>query len=368
MALDNCIGLFVTGSHLYGTSTPASDHDYEGIFIGTPEYEIGMKSCDEVNFSTGNHNEKNTKDDIDCKLYSLKKYFSLAQNNNPNKVEYFFVPDDLFVYRNDKYWKQIVDNKDLFLSLKIKHSFGGYAHAQKKKLLTKKKRLDELRSFNEVLEQAMLQGAGTVGQMVEKLDMVEVHTKKKYHPETNTIGEHKVKKLKTKYDCINYKKTEVEAIVIDNKEYNFGMSLKKVYDYVKEEIAKYGQRTKYIEEHGFDLKFAAHLFRLYYEGLRLLTDGELIFPMPDLEKKVMMDIKNGNHELDFILESADRLEPIMDRAYDINKSGLRHSPDQQGIHELLVKMTLQYWKEKGMLKLAKGERAKFRAILGRWWF
>ena len=85
MALDNCIGLFLTGSQLYGTATPASDYDYEGVFIESPEYVLGNKSCTEVSFNTGDSQSRNTSEDYDCKLYSLRKYFNLAQQNNPNK-------------------------------------------------------------------------------------------------------------------------------------------------------------------------------------------------------------------------------------------------------------------------------------------
>ena len=109
MALDNCVGIFVTGSHLYGTSTPASDYDYEGVFIEPPEYILGNKVCDEVSFSTGDPNKRNTSEDIDCKLYSLRKYFSLAQQNNPNKVEWFFIPESQFIFKDEKYWKKIVE-------------------------------------------------------------------------------------------------------------------------------------------------------------------------------------------------------------------------------------------------------------------
>jgi predicted nucleotidyltransferase len=347
MALKNCIGLFITGSHLYGTNTPASDHDYEGIFINDPNYSIGTLSCDEVNFSTGDPNKKNTAEDIDCKLYSLKKYFQLAQQNNPNKVEYFFVPEEKFVYKNSKYWDKMFDNKNLFLSLKVKHSFTGYAHSQEYKLTTKKKRLDELKSFYKTLKEAVGSGHLTVGDMVEKMGLVEIHEHKKYHKETDKLGVHKVKRMAKKYDYVSYKMTQegTDSIVVDNKEYNYGMRTEKIYSYVKEEIEKYGQRTKYIAEHGYDLKFAAHLFRLYYEGLRLLETGELIFPMPENERKFMMEIKNGDYDLDYLLSRSKEFKPLLDKAYNDNKANLAYSPNQEEIHKLLVDMTLDFWKE-----------------------
>ena len=55
-----------------------------------------------------------------------------------------------------------------------------------------------------------------------------------------------------------------EAITVDNKDFNMGMRVSDLYSYVDEEIKKYGHRTKDLEEKSFDGKFAAHLFRLYF--------------------------------------------------------------------------------------------------------
>jgi len=347
IALDNCVGLFITGSQLYGTSTPESDYDYEGVFIEPPEYILGNKSCDEVSFSTGDPNTRNTSEDIDCKLYSLRKYFSLAQQNNPNKIEWFYIPNDKFIYKDPKYWDLIVDNKSLFLSLKLKHSFSGYAKSQEYKLVTKKRRYDELREFLQVLEEGLIQGKSIIGE----LDILEIHEHKKYHKETDTVGIHKVKKIKGKYNYITYMPTaeDTDGIKVDNKFYNFGMDIIKIHDYVNREVVKYGDRTKYIREYGFDLKFSAHLFRLYFEGLRLLKEGNLIFPMPEEEINFMMDIKAGKYTLDELLEKSKELEPLFDIAYKENLASLPYSPNQVEIGKLQQRMILEYWKDKELI-------------------
>jgi len=347
MALDNCIGLFVTGSQLYGTSTPSSDWDYEGVFVETPEYILGNKSCDEVSFSTGNDKSRNTSEDIDCKLYSLRKYFSLAQQNNPNKVEWFFIPNEKFMFKNDKYWNMIADNQSIFLSLKLKHSFSGYAKSQEHKLVTKKKRYEELKSFREVLAEGLHNHKDTIGD----LDLLETHEHKKYHRETDTVGIHHVKRMKEKYHFIEYKKTpeDTDSIKVDNKEYNLGMPIQRIYDYVDKEVETYGGRLDYVKDYGYDVKFAAHLFRLYFEGLRLLRDGNLIFPMPEEEVKFMMDIKAGKHRLEFLLEQSKSWEPIFEEAYDENKAKLPHSPNHEAIDKLQQNMIIDYWIYKGYI-------------------
>jgi len=347
MALDNCIVLFETGSHLYGTSTVLSDHDYEGIFIEPPSYVLGNKSCTEVNFSTGNDKSRNTSEDIDCKLYSLRKYLSLVQQNNPNKIEILFIPGKSLVFKKEKYWNNIVDNKDFFLSLKLKHSFSGYAKSQEHKLLTKKKRYEELISFREILKEGLERGCKLIGD----LDLIEICECRKYHSENDTIGVHLVKKMKEKYSYIKYKKTieGTDSISVDNKDYNFGMSLQKIYSYVDKEVKKYGGRLEYLKEYGFDLKFCSHLFRLYYEGLRLLKKGNLIFPMPENEIKFMMDIKSGKYSLNFLIEKSKKLEFLFEKAYQENKAKLPYSPNFVAIGKLQQDMILSYWKENNLV-------------------
>ena len=347
MALDNCIALFVTGSQLYGTNTPASDFDYEGVFIETPEYILGNKSCDEVSFSTGDDVSRNTSEDIDCKLYSLRKYISLAQQNNPNKVEWFFVPDDKFIFKEDKYWDHLVSNRDIFLSLKLKHSFSGYAQSQEHKLLTKKKRYEELKSFRDVLQTGLAQGKKLIGE----LDLLERYELKKYHKETGSVGIHTLKRIKVKYNYIKYKLTAegTDGITVDNKAYNFGMPIQRIFDYVNREVKTYGGRLEYLKDYGYDVKFAAHLFRLYFEGLHLLREGNLIFPMPKEEIKFMMNIKAGKYDLDFLLNKSKELEPLFDVAYQENKANLPHSPNYELIDILQQSMIKKYWLCKGYI-------------------
>lgn len=347
MALDNCIGLFVTGSHLYGTSTPSSDYDYEGVFIEPPEYILGNKVCDEVSFSTGDPNKRNTSEDIDCKLYSLRKYFSLAQQNNPNKIEFFFISNDNFIFKDEKYWNKIVDNKDIFLSLKLKHSFSGYAKSQEHKLITKKKRYEELFSFREVLKEGISQGKKTIGD----LDLTEVHEHKKFHRETGTVGVHQVVRMKGNYNFIEYIRTleDTDGIRVDNKDYNFGMPINRIFEYVNKEVEAYGGRLEFLKDYSFDVKFAAHLFRLYYEGLRLLREGNLVFPMPEEEVKFMMDIKAGKHLLDDLLLKSKEMEPLFEMAYEENKANLPYTPNHSAIDKLQRETILEFWKEKGFV-------------------
>ena len=326
LAVDNCIAIFLVGSHLYGTNDVNSDLDYEGIFIEPPEYVIGSKSCDEVDFSTKSNSKKsakNTPKDIDCKLYSLKNFFSLAMKNNPNKLEFFFAPDRNIVYKTEK-WDEILAAKDMFVSLNVKHSYSGYAQSQKKKLLTKKRRLVELREFVNALENSKLTPKKVIGDIFDFREGA-------YWP--------------YKFIERSISAEGTPTIRVQEKEFNSGMNASIIYEHAKALIESYGKRVKDLDDSGYDLKFASHLFRLYYEGLQLLREGTLTFPL--VENAFLLAVKRGDYTLEEILKKADEIEPLFDLAYQQSK--LRHSPDQEGISKLQTKMYLEYWKEMGMI-------------------
>ena len=346
LALDNCIALFVTGSHLYGTSIPSSDFDFEGLFLEEPEYVVGTKRCDEVDFSTGDDKKRNTSEDIDCKLYSVRKFFELAKQNNPNKCEWFFIPESCFVYKNERYWNNIVENKDLFLCQKLKYSFSGYAHSQEHKLLTKKKRFIELSKFLEILKKEVGVSVRIIGQLGFMFEDVPT---KKYDRETDKVVTIINKRLKYPFESIYYKKSDegVDGIQVDQKYFNYGMGVESLVDYVTKEVEKYGQRTRYIQEYGYDLKFSSHLFRLHYEGLQLLEEGKLDLPFTGEKQQFMIDIKNGKYSLYFLISKYEELKPSLEIAYE--KTKLRHSPDDKAISKLQMKMHFNYWRDKKLI-------------------
>lgn len=340
-ALDNCVAIYVTGSHLYGTNHENSDLDLEGVFMETPEYVLGQKNCNEVSFDTGALNTRRTNEDVDCKLYSIRKYLSLLAQNNPNKIETLFIPENMFILQSN-YFKDIMDNKHIFLSKRIEHSFAGYANDQKHKMLGKKKRLLELEEFQKILQEGMTLGLTKIGQ----LDLLEEFTVKKYDYELDKLIVHKLKRLKKKYQYITYIKTRegTDGVSVDNRQYNFGMSIESILNDVTKELNIYGNRTKYLKEFGFDIKFCSHIFRLYQEGIDLLNTGNLELPCNNRE--FLLEIKQGKYSLDELLEKIEKYDPLLKEASTVSK--LLYSPDYEAITNLQVRLLKKYWKEKNL--------------------
>ena len=115
------------GSHAYGTNNAASDEDFKGIAIPPKEYFLGSHNrFEQAELSAP---------DPDAVIYDLRKFFVLAADCNPNIIEVLHTdPSDHFLV--DPIGEIILENKDNFLSKKIKFTFSGYAVAQLKRIKT----------------------------------------------------------------------------------------------------------------------------------------------------------------------------------------------------------------------------------------
>ena len=119
----------VTGSHAYGFATAESDMDIRGICVPPKDYFLSIdKRFDQLEDS-----------ESDTVIYNIMKYFALAAANNPNILEIIFIdkPEHLLLQTK---WSDIIrENRQLFLSMKAKHTFSGYGYAQLKRIKSHKK-------------------------------------------------------------------------------------------------------------------------------------------------------------------------------------------------------------------------------------
>jgi hypothetical protein len=119
--------IYVTrhGSHAYGTSLPTSDLDLRGVAIAPKEYYLGFSQVF----------EQAVQKEPDLVIFEVKKFLKLAAECNPNVLELLYTDesDHLLVTPPARV---LLDNRHLFLSRKVKHTFQGYAHAQMKRILT----------------------------------------------------------------------------------------------------------------------------------------------------------------------------------------------------------------------------------------
>lgn len=116
--------MFITlgGSHAYGTNNEHSDIDIRGCVFNRKEEILGLSSFD-------TYADANT----DTTIYAFNKLVRLLINCNPNTIEMLGGKPETYVYVNP-WGQQLIDNREMFLSKRAAHSFGGYANQQLSRL------------------------------------------------------------------------------------------------------------------------------------------------------------------------------------------------------------------------------------------
>jgi len=148
--------LHLAGSKLYGNSTPQSDTDYRGVFIAPKETKLGL--IGKVEQIEGKDVWKSLvkaglelEETDDIVIYELNRFAQLASDNNPNICDTLCAPKDKCLYINPK-GEELIDNRKLFLSSKLKFTFSGYAISQLSKIKNRDKYLVKFPDVSRVLD------------------------------------------------------------------------------------------------------------------------------------------------------------------------------------------------------------------------
>jgi predicted nucleotidyltransferase len=117
-------------------------------------------------------------------------------------------------------------------------------------------------------------------------------------------------------------------------------------------------RKDYRDKFGFDVKFAAHMLRLGYQGIEYLKTGRISLPIPEPELTYLRDLKSGEFldgaepgsekwrktaeaKKQETLRKAKRLEGQLTQL--IESSPLRDRPDMHAIDQRVIDMHRRHW-------------------------
>lgn len=307
------------GSHLYGLATENSDLDYIGVFLNTPEELYGLKTCEviEENTISKQDNGKNDKDAIDCKYYSLAKFCSLALGCNPTILEILFVNPKNIVFC-DTIGQHLLDNRHLFLSKKAYHSFLGYAISQKKKSFVKAENLKKLTEAYKELNR------------INHYKLCKTMLYDAVNPIGNfmKIWDYEIGMIYTSNGFINCDDYPNYITIGDLRFSN--QKLIDVKRKIESRLNKASHRADGMLDKGVDYKFMSHTVRLLYEGIQLLTTGNISFPLE--QKDIIMDIKLGKVKNTDIITLIEDLENKI-KTIDVI---LPEKPDIDGVNSMMV--------------------------------
>jgi predicted nucleotidyltransferase len=110
------VSLRVSGSHAYGTQRPDSDLDLRGIYQAPTDELFRLRPVQ----------EQVERKDPDLVVFEVGKYIKMATGANPNILEQLYAPELLPTERG----QLIAAHRSLFLSRRIRQTYGGYAMQQ----------------------------------------------------------------------------------------------------------------------------------------------------------------------------------------------------------------------------------------------
>lgn len=289
--------IYVTkhGSQAYGTALPDSDTDIRGICIPPKPFWYGFAH----QFEQFEHKGE------DITIFSIRKFFQLASNANPNVLELLYTDPADHLWMN-AWGAKLLEHRDLFLSQKIKHSFSGYAVGQLKRIRTHRKWLLDPPSHKpERAEFGLLETKLVPREIVGAFEalgdvsMVPADVMAVFHKERAYLN-----KLREWQQYENWKKTRNAA------------------------------RAELEAQFGYDCKHAMHLVRLMTMCREILSTGKVLVKRPDAA--FLLSIRRGAWKYDDLEEWAAKQDFELN---DLLKStSLPYAPDLGRLDTLLQDM------------------------------
>lgn len=286
------------GSQAYGTSTPTSDTDYKGFCIAPLRYYFGFLQ----------KFEQLESHDPDRVIYNVIKFFDLAANGNPNILDVLFCDESNIISVNDL-GQHVLENRDLFLSKKVRHTFGGYAHAQLKRLQSHRGWL-----FNPIETEPTRSNYGLSDYRTwSATDMGVLEKQESKNPEA--FAESMAR----------------ETLDLFYREREYNSARRKWEQFQNWKTNRNPARSELEAKFGLDTKHAAHLVRLLRMGVEILSGKGVLVKRPDAEE--LLAIRNGAWTYEQLVEYAESLDSQLDTLY--KTTTLPHEPPREKLDSLL---------------------------------
>ena len=349
------IFLTLTGSRVYGTSTPESDYDYRGVAIPPKRYFFGCSS---------RFNQAEMPED-DSVVYDIRKFLSLAIDNNPNIIELLYIPTK-FWRTSTYYWDDLVGARKLFLSQKAYHTFRGYATSQLKRIQTHRGWLlqgDLKRPERVDFGLAKRPGNDVSGGLAMVVARVESFNVEPALAEVSRhVGKAAAKEIRQDIwrfleHTLSMSRSDIEDTVWLNTAKSIGMddnlvdllqrekaynsALRNYKSWLRWKVERNPKRRELEAKVGYDAKHAMHLARLLLMCEYILTDHKVVVELPEVD--FLIKIRSCNVPYEDLMSWVEIQNTKIDAAK--KQSTLRNSPDRKAIEQLGIDLVENYLRD-----------------------
>ena len=279
----------------------------------------GIATNSSRNILTGRDFEQVVDVPTDTTIYSFDKIVKLLCSCNPNTCEILGLkPEHYFVLTDAG--KKLLDNRQLFLSKRAVHSFGGYANAQLRRL----ENFTARNSSQSQLEKHIL----------KSIEHASVDFKNRYFD----VPEDSIKLYIDKSPRDDYDTEIFCDVTLKHYPLRDHKGMLNDMGTIIHQYAKMGKRNEKAMVHNKLGKHMMHLVRLYLMAFDILEKGE-INTYREKDHDFLMDIRNGKYLDDNqqptkeFYEIVDELEAKLDKLKDT--TDLPDTPDMNKVMDLV---------------------------------
>ena len=280
------------GSHLYGTSTPASDKDWKIVYLPSLTSCLRGYSLRNTSENTSSSKQKNTAEDVDVEKIPLQVFIDSFVKGQTFALEIAFASLDSSNVEKEIYdglFRKLCEDLTTYYLTSNVSSMVGYCYAQAQKYGVKGKRLASVLALTKILQEY------DIGDI--KLRSVPPCAI------TKVFNDGDVKH-------VQYQKTQTlkdDAYDVLGKIYPFDITVSEALGRLKKTANEYGHRTeKAMDSDGIDWKAMYHALRVCYQATDILEKGMLVFPFTGVRQERLMEVRSGEASIDSVQEEIEQ--------------------------------------------------------------
>ena len=323
---DRTILMTVAGSRAYGMHTTESDLDVKGVFVPPVKYYLGTQKIEQVedkkqiqadfweDLTTPQKNIA-TCYGMEGTIFELRKFLKLASGANPNILDVLFCRDQDVIYTTAA-GQVLRDNKQKFLTKKCLHTFVGYATAQAHRIETHRKWLLDPPDHEPTREEfglpprhlypqdQVVAATDAARKQVDRWcidfkdteEATKIFIQDQIYKQLAEIGVGSEERFTAACNLLGFE-TNFMELVHKQRKYDDARNKWKSFQSWKKGRNK--ARKGMEQEAGYDVKHAAHLWRLTSACRTIFETGDLMVYSPD---PYVLAIRRGEVDFDRLMD------------------------------------------------------------------
>ena len=354
--------LAVAGSRAYGLQRPDSDVDVKGVAI--PPLSVltgvwrGFEQADDVEQIAVFHADLDDVEraaadarGLEGSVYALHKFVRLASECNPHMLDLLWC-DEASLRRLSPAGRRLREAAPTFLSLRARHSFGGYAMAQLKRIqghrawLLDPPEKPPIRADFGLPEHTLIPR--------NQLDAAQAAIDKqldRWQLDLDDLGPARAMAVRERVSRILAEQQLGTDAQWTAAARTVGLAENWI-EVMRQERAYRSARTHYTQfrawersrnparaaleaAHGYDTKHASHLVRLLRMALEILDEGRVVVWRGDRDADELRAIRDGAWSYDELLAWSEAQQQRLDDVVARNPCGLPEGPDRDGLEQLV---------------------------------